>query len=43
MADFHAQITDRAGEGFEYRDEDGTSIFIFQFQRYWNGCKIWLS
>ena len=38
LDDFYPEINDRAGEGFEYRDEDGTSIFVIQFDRYWNGC-----
>ena len=44
LNDFYDKITvgetERANEGFEYRDEDGTSIFVIQFDRYWNGCAI---
>ena len=45
MKDFYDQIsaggesTDEP-EGFEYRDEDGTSIFVIQFDRYWNGWTL---
>ena len=42
LNDFYDQITDKAGEGFEYRDEDGTSIFVIQFDRYWNWCAIYV-
>ena len=40
MNDFYAEITDQFDEGFEYCDEDGTSIFVIQFDRYWNGSVI---
>ena len=37
MLDFYDDITDDPESGgFDYCDEDGTSIFVVQFDRYWN-------
>ena len=34
MEDFYDDISEQVNEGFEFRDENGTSIFLINFTRY---------